>query len=78
MFISVTGPLWANKVTQVLRINKSPFEEKKKTFTSAVHNSSQMVSVDKTHFQPVVEVNQPAALQVEFVGDADVRSSIGN
>lgn len=86
MFRSVTGPLWANKVTLVLRINKSPFEEKKNSppsvcwgkFTSAVHNSSQMVSVDKTHFQPVVEVNQPAALQVQFVGDADIRSSIGN
>lgn len=31
-----------------------------------------------THFQPVVEVNQPAALQMELVCDADVGSSVGN
>lgn len=33
---------------------------------------------EATYFQPVVKVNEPAALQVELVGDADVGSRVGH
>lgn len=37
-----------------------------------------MSNISETHFQPVVEVDESAALQVEFVCNADVRGSVGH